>query len=79
MKQKAQQPSADTRPFKTTISVSNTMVCEDDACIGKTADEPKIASVENASSKGNSSKPSRSSMSIGGTPACTDEACIGKQ
>lgn len=79
MKKKAQQPSADTRPFQTSISVSDTMVCEDDACIGKTADAPDTSSMATSSPSGDSAKRLRSSISIGGRPACTDEACIGKK
>jgi hypothetical protein len=65
--------------FRSSISVSNKKVCEDEACIGKdvnpAADTPSEASQPEKSEK----KPSGTSMSVGGKEACAEDACIGKK
>ena len=67
------------RNFRSSISVSNKEVCEDEACIGKTVnpttDKPAEASQMDKSEK----KPSGTSMSVGGKEACAEDACIGKK
>lgn len=65
--------------FRSSISVSNKEVCEDEACIGKdvnpAADTPAEASQPDKSGK----KPSGTSISVGGKEACSEDACIGKK
>jgi len=65
--------------FRSSISVSDKRVCEDEACIGKdvnpAADTPAEASQPEKSEK----KPSGTSMSVGGKEACAEDACIGKK
>jgi hypothetical protein len=65
--------------FRSSISVSNKEVCEDEACIGKavnpTTDKPAEASQPDKNVK----KPSGTSMSVGGKEACAEDACIGKK
>lgn len=64
--------------IRSSITVSSTTVCEDEACIGKIVDPPspdkhrpeKVPPKKNASSG--------TVISVGGKEACTDEACIGK-
>jgi hypothetical protein len=67
------------RNFRSSISVSNKKVCEDEACIGKavnpTTDTPAEATQQDKSGK----KPSGTSMSVGGKEACAEDACIGKK
>jgi hypothetical protein len=67
------------RNFRSSISVSNREVCEDEACIGKTVnpitDRPAEASQPDT--RGN--KSSGTSMSVGGKEACSEDACIGKK
>ena len=65
--------------FRSSISVSNKEVCEDEACIGKTVnpitDTPAQASQPDTPEK----KSSGTSMSVGGKEACAEDACIGKK
>ncbi len=67
------------RNFRSSISVSNEEVCEDEACIGKgvnpTTDTPAEASQPDTSGK----KPPGTSMSVSGKEACAEDACIGKK
>ena len=76
-------PSKSVKPgdhhFRSSISVSNKEVCEDEACIGKTVkpttDTPAEASQPDTRGK----KSSGTSMSVGGKEACSEDACIGKK
>ena len=71
--------NANSRNFRSSISVSNKKVCEDEACIGKevnpAADTPAEATQPDKSSK----KPSGTSISVSGKEACSEDACIGKK
>ena len=67
---------AASRTFRSSISVSNEKVCEDEACIGKDVSRPTDRSTTNAPKK---KKSPETSMSIGGKAACSDEGCIGKR
>ncbi len=63
------------------ISVSNHVVCEDEACIGKVADLPN-GTTDNDEHPGETPEQTRrpgTRMSVGGKDACYDDACIGKQ
>lgn len=53
------------------ITVSDKIVCEDDACIGKVAGPHSELSAE--------IKRQSTSMSVRGRRVCTDDACIGKR
>jgi hypothetical protein len=71
--------NANRRAFRSSISVSNQKVCEDEACIGKDVkpitDTPAEATQPDEGSK----KSSGTSMSVGGKEACAEDACIGKK
>jgi hypothetical protein len=61
------------------ITVSDRVVCEDEACIGKAANpqtKPAVTTEPQAEKKG---KRQVTTMSVGGKKACTDDACIGKK
>ena len=70
---------ANSRNFRSSISVSNKKVCEDEACIGKevnaTTGKPGKTTPLDKSSK----TPSGTSISVGGEEACSEDACIGKK
>ena len=67
------------RNFRSSISVSNKEVCEDEACIGKSVN-PTTATPAEAAQPGKSGKnPSGTSMSVSGKDACSEDACIGKK
>jgi hypothetical protein len=61
------------------MSVSQQVVCEDDACIGKNAEQPAAPPAGDASLASDSKSPASGSMAVAGQPACENEACIGKQ
>ena len=67
--------------FKSSMSVSQQVVCEDEACIGKSAGTPAAPTARAVQSASDSKRPASASGSItvGGKPACEDEACIGKK
>jgi hypothetical protein len=63
------------------ISVSNKIVCEDEACIGKAVDGRYTQTEQEErrnKNKGEKKRPS-TSMSIAGEDACSDDACIGRK
>ena len=67
------------RTFRSSISVSNKKVCEDEACVGKDA-KPTTATAAEATPPDKSGKrPSGTSMSVSGKEACAEDACIGKK
>jgi hypothetical protein len=73
--------SAKRQNAHSSISVSNQVVCEDDACIGKSVGK-HIGPTEKAVHEDNERKAPqspRTSMSVGGKDACSDDACIGKR
>jgi hypothetical protein len=63
------------------ISVSNKIVCEDEACIGKVVGDrnEQIDQAEQQDKDRGKARKSGTSMLIGGKDACTDESCIGKK
>ena len=75
-------PNAPQQPRRGTtssISVAGRIVCEDEACIGKT-DGTAAAPPEPSAEPLEKPKPAATgSISVSGKPACTDEGCIGKQ
>ncbi len=79
MKKTPSNKTSSRRRFKSSMSVSQQVVCEDDACIGKNAGQPAASPARNASAASNSKSSTSGSMTVAGQPACEDEACIGKQ
>jgi hypothetical protein len=65
--------------FRSSISVSNKEVCEDEACIGKNVDPTTVTPAEATQPDKSGKKPSGTSMSVGGKEACAEDACIGKK
>lgn len=63
---------------QSSIALSSETVCEDEACIGKIANDPSSEAQGQDEEAEKQTKQARTSMSIGGKDACTDEACIGK-
>ena len=67
----------DSRKPRSSISISDTIVCEDEACIGKT-DTPPQARPKDTSRQGvKKGKSCGTSISVGGRNVCTDGDCIG--
>jgi len=61
------------------ITVSDRVVCEDEACIGKVADPQTKPSATTEPQVEKRRKRQVTTMSVGGKKACTDDACIGKK
>ena len=78
MKKTPSEPATRHR-FKSSMSVSQQVVCEDDACIGKSVGTPDAPAARAAQSASESKRPASGSITVGGKPACEDEACIGKK
>jgi hypothetical protein len=72
-------PKANSRNFRSSISVSDKEVCEDEACIGKAVDSAATTLEETVQPDESSKKPSGTSMSVGGKETCAEDACIGKK
>jgi len=70
---------ANSRNFRSSISVSNKEVCEDEACIGKDVQPTNVTPAEATQAVKSSKKSSETSMSVGGNEACAEDACIGKK
>jgi len=70
---------ADNRAFRSSISVSNQKVCEDEACIGKDVNPTTVTSAEATQPDESGKKSSGTSISVSGKKACTEDACIGKK
>ena len=62
------------------ISVSNKIVCEDEACIGKVVGNRSALNgqAERLDKEKKSARDPGTSMSVGGKNACVDDSCIGK-
>ncbi len=67
------------RNFRSSISVSNKKVCEDEACIGKEVNATTEKPAEPKQLDESSKKPSGTSISVSGKEACSEDACIGKK
>ena len=65
--------------FRSSISVSNKKVCEDEACIGKDVNPAAETPAEPEQPDKSGKKPSGTSISVGGKEACAEDACIGKK
>ena len=70
---------ANSRNFRSSISVSNKEVCEDEACIGKDVQPTTVTPAEATPADKSGKKSSETSMSVGGNEACAEDACIGKK
>ena len=70
---------ANSRNFRSSISVSNKEVCEDEACIGKDVKPPTVTPAKATQADKHGKKPSGTSMSVSGNEACSEDACIGKK
>ena len=67
------------RNFRSSISVSNKEVCEDEACIGKDVNAAAETPAEATQPEKSGKKRSGTSISVGGKEACAEDACIGKE
>ena len=67
------------RNFRSSISVSNKEVCEDEACIGKEVNSTTGKPAEPKQPDKSGKKPSGTSISVSGKEACSEDACIGKK
>lgn len=76
MNNKPKDANAISRTFRSSISVSNKKVCDDEACIGKDVNPPTVPSAPLDEKK---KKSPGTSMAVGGKQACSDDACIGKK
>ena len=63
---------------KSSIDVAQQTVCEDDACIGMSADPAAAAPSESEEADEKQGQSSASSMAAAGEEICSDDACIGK-
>jgi len=70
---------ANSRNFRSSMSVSNKEVCEDEACIGKDVNPAADTPAETKQPDKSGRKPSGTSISVGGKEACAEDACIGKK
>lgn len=73
------EEKANSRNFRSSISVSNKEVCEDEACIGKGENATSGAPEKTTRSDKSDKKTSGTSMTVRGEDACSEEACIGKK
>ncbi|WP_319522005.1 hypothetical protein [uncultured Desulfosarcina sp.] len=61
------------------ITVSDRVVCEDEACIGKVAGpQTKLSAIAEPQAE-KRRKRQVTTLSVGGKKTCTDDACIGKK
>ncbi len=79
MKDTPKGADANDRNFRSSISVSNKEVCEDEACIGKNVNPTTETPAEAAQPGKRGKKPSGTSISVSGKEACSEDACIGKK
>jgi hypothetical protein len=68
----------DDRKPRSSIVISDMVVCEDEACIGKTDTPPQARPEDTSRQEVNKGKSSGTSISVGGREVCSDDACIGK-
>jgi hypothetical protein len=78
MKKTPTEPATRQR-FKSSMSISQQVICEDDACIGRQADRPSTSPTVETNAASDSKRTTSDSITVGGKPACEDEACIGKK
>lgn len=71
-----QNDRTDDPGVKSSMSVSQKVICEDEACLGKVVRSVPPTADETA--RTDKKKPAGSSMAIGGKEICSDDACIGK-
>lgn len=64
--------------FRSSIAVSSEIVCEDEACIGKSVKTPTPLAQESDKVSEKQTKQPGTAMSFSGKEGCTDEACVGK-
>jgi len=69
----------ESRNFRSSISVSNKKVCEDEACIGQDVEHATATPAEAIQPGKSGKKSSGTSISVGGKEACSEDACIGKK
>ncbi len=70
---------ANSSNFRSSMSVSNKEVCEDETCIGKDVQSTTVTPAEATQADKSVKISSETSMSVGGNEACAEDACIGKK
>jgi hypothetical protein len=78
MTEQIQGDKTDRSKARSSLGISQKIVCEDEACIGKVVDSASSAPGETGSEDKKANKSNSSSMSIGGSDICSEDACIGK-
>lgn len=78
MTEQIQGDKTDRSKTRSSMGISQKIVCEDEACIGKVVNSASPAPGETGSEEKKSKKSTGSSMSIGGSEICSEDACIGK-
>lgn len=79
MNRKPLNKKARPRNSHSSITVSDKVVCEDEACIGKVAGPQTKQAQLTESQAEKRRKRQVTTISVGGKKACTDDACIGKK
>ncbi|WP_419660936.1 uncharacterized protein Dvar_13430 [Desulfosarcina variabilis str. Montpellier] len=78
MKEKTQKDKTGLSKTKSSMSLQNEVICEDEACIGKDAAAENASNTDTMKTKHKSKKSPGTSMAIGGKVICNDDACIGE-
>jgi hypothetical protein len=78
MNKTSQKKEANHQTPHSSITVSDKIVCEDDACIGKVAGPQSKPTVERDRQDKKRRKRQGTSMSVRGKSVCADDSCIGK-
>ena len=71
MNEKTQNDKTDPSKSKSSMSLSDEVICKDDACIGKDADSENTNSTGTMKTKPKSKGSSGTSMAIGGKVVCS--------
>ena len=78
MNEKTKNDKTDPSKPKSSMSLSDEVVCEDEACIGKDTTPENASNTDMLKTKHKSKDSSGTSMAIGGKVICSDDACIGE-
>ena len=78
MNEKMKNDNTDPSKPKSSMSLSDEVMCEDEACIGKDAAPGNASNTDPMKTKHKSKESSGTSMAIGGKVICNDDACIGE-
>lgn len=78
MTEKTHAANIDPSKTKSSMSLSQKIICEGDACIGKDAILESVSRPETMKKESRPQKSPGTRMTIGGEVICSDDSCIGK-